>query len=594
MKKLSPGWNLDTIYLGGADSPGMLSDLQRAEQMAQRVLHLAQGGGRGAAGEVLLKRLLLDYFDALMLTGQLQAFVECLIAQDTSDRAAAVLAGRVDLIRGRLEAAHARIGFGLLDLGEDELEELLDCSELRRSGFPVREMRRSAERRMDAEREALANSLAVDGYHGWSRMYDTLVGGMKVRFESEDGNRSVSPGRAHNLMRSPSRRLRESVFSGWRDAWRSRKEPFAEVLNRLAGFRLSLYRERDWDSPLKETLEVNRTSRKTLEAMWEAVEQASPRLEPYLKARACAMGVPSLSWSDLAAPLSTDSQEISLQEAGEMVTGRFWEFSEEMGEFARRALEEGWVESEDREGKAPGAFCTGFPVIGQSRVFTTFGGDLSSAATLAHELGHAWHGHVLRALPYAARLYPMTLAETASTFAEALVAGAALEAAETDRDRIPVLDDMASEAVVMLMNIRARYLFETRFYAERAKGAPLPADRLSELMETAQREAYGDSLGEYHPLFWCSKLHFYDTSQPFYNWPYTFGYLFSMGLRARERSQGGGLAARWRSLLADTGSMTVEDLAREHLDADLTETAFWKSAVDEAVRPAEELTRLLP
>ncbi|MFO7949176.1 MAG: M3 family oligoendopeptidase [Candidatus Fermentibacteraceae bacterium] len=593
MERISPTWDLDSIYQGGSESPRMQADLQRADQMTKKVKGLAEGGCPGAGQKYGLKRLLLDYSDALMLTEQLDSFAECLLAADTTDRRAAIPAARVAVCRGRLEAAAVRIGFRLLELADDELGELLDCSELREVAFAACEMRRSAERRMDAGREALASSLAVDGYHGWSRMYDALVGEVRVSYDSGEGVRSVSAGQAHNLMRDPSRRLRKSVFEGWKRAWGERSEAFAEVLNSLAGFRLSLYRGRGWDSPLAETLEVNRTSQKTLEAMWEAVEAAAPRLGSYLAARAGRMGLPALSWYDLEAPMSADSGKLSLQEAAEMVAGRFREFSGEMGEFARRALEEGWVESEDREGKAPGAFCTDFPIAGQSRVFTTFGGDLSSAATLAHELGHAWHGHVLRDRPYMARLYPMTLAETASTFAEALVAGAALEAAGTETDRMAVLDGLAGEAVTMLMNIRARFLFETRFYRLRAGGAPLPASGLSELMEEAQREAYCDSLAEYHPLFWCSKLHFYDTRQPFYNWPYTFGYLFSMGLRARARDAGEGFAHRWRALLADTGSGTVEELARRHLDADLTDGGFWESAVAEAVRPAEELTRLL-
>jgi len=593
MERISPRWDLESIYKGGSESPRMQADLQRAEQMTKKVQGLAEGRCCGAVEECGLKRLLLDYSDALMLTEQLDSFAECLLAADTADRRAAIPAARVAVCRGRLEAAGVRIGFLLLELADDELEELLDCSELRQAAFAAGEMRRSAQRRMDAGREALASSLAVDGYHGWSRMYDTLVGELRVTYESGEGVRSVSAGRARNLMRDPSRELRKSVFEGWKRTWGERSEAFAEVLNSLSGFRLSLYRGRKWTSPLAETLEVNRTSRETLQAMWKAVEAAGPRLGEYLAARAGRMGLSSLSWYDLDAPIAAASEKLSLQSAAEMVVGRFREFSEEMGDFARRALEEGWVESEDRDRKAPGAFCTDFPVIGQSRVFTTFAGDLSSTATLAHELGHAWHGHVLRDRPYMARLYPMTLAETASTFAEALVAGAALETARTDMDRLAVLDALAGEAVTMLMNIRARFLFETRFYRRRAGGAPLPASGLSELMAEAQREAYCDSLAEYHPLFWCSKLHFYDTRQPFYNWPYTFGYLFSMGLRARARGAGKGFADRWRELLADTGSMAVEELALRHLDADLTETAFWRSAVDEAVRPAEELTRLL-
>jgi oligoendopeptidase F len=188
----------------------------------------------------------------------------------------------------------------------------------------------------------------------------------------------------------------------------------------------------------------------------------------------------------------------------------------------------------------------------------------------------------------------MTLAETASTFAENLVSSEMLEGVEDDlASRLCLLDDMASRAVTLMLNIRARFLFETRFYRERSKGGPLSSDRLCRLMEDAQREAYMGALDDYHPLFWASKLHFYATDAPFYNWPYTFGFLFSMGVWARARQEGDGFAGRYRRLLEDTGSMSVEELASEHLDADLTDAAFWDAAVAEAVAPAEEATRLL-
>src|SRR5690606_39678368 len=105
--------------------------------------------------------------------------------------------------------------------------------------------------------------------------------------------------------------------------------------------------------------------------------------------------------------------------------------------------------------------------------------------------------------------------------------------------------------VAFLMNILSRFLFERRFYEARAEG-PLTVEELNRLMVEAQREAYCDELGEYHPLFWPSKLHFYLTNQPFYNFPYTFGYLFSTGLYGRTQAEGPDFAQRYVALLQDT------------------------------------------
>lgn len=209
----------------------------------------------------------------------------------------------------------------------------------------------------------------------------------------------------------------------------------------------------------------------------------------------------------------------------------------------------------------------------------TYDGSASNVATLAHELGHAYHQAVMNDLPQMAQRYAMNVAETASTFAEMIVADAAVEQAETDEEKIQLLDDKLSRSVAFFMNIHSRFLFETRFYEERKRGI-VSTSRLNELMEEAQKEAYCGALADYSPTFWASKLHFHITGVPFYNFPYTFGYLFSMGIYARARQEGEGFEEQYVNLLRDTGRMNVEDLAKKHLDVDLTAADFWQDAID--------------
>ena len=105
-------------------------------------------------------------------------------------------------------------------------------------------------------------------------------------------------------------------------------------------------------------------------------------------------------------------------------------------------------------------------------------------------------------------------------------------------------------------------------------------------------EAFADALGDYDPTFWASKLHFYITGQPFYNFPYTFGFLFSAGIYARAQKEGASFAKKYADLLRDTGRMNVEDLAAHHLGVDLRRPEFWQSAVDEVLSDVELFLRL--
>lgn len=141
------------------------------------------------------------------------------------------------------------------------------------------------------------------------------------------------------------------------------------------------------------------------------------------------------------------------------------------------------------------------------------------------------------------------------------------------------------------MNIHARFLFETRFYEERKQGT-VTVEKLNELMLEAQKEAYCGALEEYHPLFWASKLHFFITGVPFYNFPYTFGYLFSLGIYAKALEEGKGYEEKYMALLQDTASMTVENLAEKHLQVDLTQKDFWEKAVHICLDDIDEFLEL--
>jgi oligoendopeptidase F len=262
-----------------------------------------------------------------------------------------------------------------------------------------------------------------------------------------------------------------------------------------------------------------------------------------------------------------------------------------MAKFAQQAFEERWIEGEDRPGKRPGGFCTSFPENHQSRIFMTYDDSQGAVSTLAHELGHAYHQSVMNDLPFMVQNYAMNVAETASTFAEMIVADAALKNAQTDEERIVLLENKLQNAISFFMDIHSRFLFETRFYDERKKGS-VSAERLNDLMLQAQKDAFHNTLDEYHPHFWASKLHFYSTGVPFYNFPYTFGYLFSAGVYAKALEEGTSFAAKYDALLRDTARMTTEELASKHLGVDLTQPEFWQSAVNMAVADAEEFLRL--
>lgn len=381
------------------------------------------------------------------------------------------------------------------------------------------------------------------------------------------------------------------MFVKWEEAWAKDAELCASALNHLAGFRLSVYEQRDWQKVLQEPLEINRMSEQTLNVMWDVIDQNKSLFLAYLERKAKLLGVPELTWTDVSAPLSQSNQTFTYEEAQTFIVDHFSKFSPQLAEFAQKCFRDRWIEVEDRPGKMPGGFCTSFPVSEQTRIFMTFSGTTSNVFTLAHELGHAYHQHVMRGVPVLLQSYAMNVAETASTFAELIVGDAAVQMANSNEERIALLEDKIQNSIAMYMNIHARFLFETRYYEQRKQGM-VSVEELNRLMETAQRDAFKNSLAGYHPYFWAAKLHFYITDVPFYNFPYTFGYLFSAGIYARAKQEGAGFAEMYVNLLRDTGSMRVEDLAAKHLGVELTQPEFWQSAVDLTLHDVREFLSL--
>ena len=590
MSRLKQTWDLESIFPGGSSSPELQGQLElvseKIDALNKQVEKLTPD-----LDVTEFKHLVESMQDVSMHLGQCSSFVSCLTAQNVQDAKARLLQGDLGQISATLGGVMTAIDHILVNIPEERWELLLKDPELAELDFPLTERRSVAKTKMDPKLEALVNDLAVDGYHAWSQLYNTIVGQMSIEVEREGKSEQLSMGQASNLLADPDPELRKTVFGKFEDAWANEAELCSSALNHIAGFRINLYKNRGWDDVLAEPLQVNRMQRATLDAMWDAVEAGKPHLVKYLERKAELLGLDQIAWYDLGAPVGDAGKEIPYEQAATFVVDQMRKFSPEIADFTQMAFDKNWVEAENRGGKRPGAFCTSLPLSKESRVFMTYSGTIKSLGTLAHELGHAYHGSVLKDAPLLLRRYAMNVAETASTFAELLVVDGAIQAAQNPQEKLGILEDKIGRSVSFFMDIHARFLFETRFYEARKKGL-VSSVQLNELMVKAQKDAFLDCLKEYHPHFWASKLHFYITRTPFYNFPYTFGYLFSAGVYARAKEEGPGFAKNYRDLLADTARMTVEELAMKHLGVDLTKPDFWEAAVKLSTDDVEEFLQL--
>ncbi|MDF1544512.1 MAG: M3 family oligoendopeptidase [bacterium] len=591
----APTWDLDSVFPGGSSS----------EQFKQHRLAVKQSL---AATDALVGQLPesidsanLDSWVKAVLKMQtdmenielILAFAGCLSSANVKDTEAMSIEAEGDLYYSEWQKIETIIQDKFLKLADEQWRLLVEQAEIKPVAFYLNEVRDLGQRKMSVDKESLALDLAVNGYHAWGRLYDKMSGDLKVQFEEKGQTTPMSLGQLATKMSDPDRSIRKQAFEKMTASWETQEELAAITLNSIAGYRLSLYKNRGWDDFMYEPLHNSRMEQKTLDTMWSVISRETPKLKPFIEAKKKLLGIDKFSWYDEFAPVGKADTQYTFEEAGQFIIDNMKDFSTDMADFVKMALDKRWVEAEDRADKRGGAFCTGMGHHRQSRVFMTYGGSFENLLTLAHELGHAYHGWVLKDSPYYATHYPMNLAETASIFAETLVTDAALAVTEDPQTKLMLLEQKIQSAYVMFCDIHSRYIFERSFYNARKEGV-VGASQLRELMVAAQKKAFGPLLDEtgYHPLFWCSKLHFYITGAAFYNFPYTFGYLFSGGVYDRAKKEGSAFAEGYRGLLADTGSMTTEDVAKKHLKVDLTEEEFWNNAVARSLSDIDEFVKL--
>lgn len=576
--KYAINWDLESIFAGGSSSENLQQELQQISTKMKEFHQLVDAFTPNAENQVeALTEILAVHEEIQKSFTECGSFIEALNSANIHDQQAKLLTGQLYSNLPAFQLAATILNKKFASYSEEDWQNLM--THFSQIAFRLSEMRRDGQELLDEQSENIINTLALDGQSAWSQHYDTIVASIQIPFNGE----MLSAGQAFNtMMSSQDKAVRQELFEKWEQAWSEKADIFADTLNHLDGFRLNNYKLHGIDDFLKQPLEYNRLDKETLDMMWGTIQKNKQPIIDFLTRKAQLFGKDKMDWQDQDAPIvlgDFEERRYTFDQAADFIVENFKKFSPKMSEFAQMAFDKAWIEAEDRPGKRPGGYCTSLPKSQESRIFMTYGESVNEVSTLAHELGHAFHSHVMWDLPTLNQDYAMNVAETASTFAELIVADATLKEAKTDEEKINLLDVKLQNAIAMFMNIHARFIFESNFYAARQKGL-VATDEITRLMVEAQKEAYIDGLGSYHPHFWAAKLHFFIDEVPFYNFPYTFGYLFSLGIYAKASQHTDGFEDQYIALLRDTASMTTEELAKKHLDTDLHQATFWQAGID--------------
>jgi oligoendopeptidase F len=516
------------------------------------------------------------YNDVARQAEELHAFVYATVSTDSRDEQAQAAMSELDDLDARLRPLLARLADWVCALDPRELGAVSTVA--RDHAGPLRQLADRAAHQMSEVAEGLYAELATTGSGAWARLHGAVTSQLSTTVTMPDGSTPQLPMPAvRGLAGHVDPAVRRAAYEAELVAWPQVAVPCAAALNAIKGEANAVNRRRHWPSPLDASLFANSVGRATFDAMQAAVHDALGDFRRWLRTKARLHGHGGgLPWWDLVAPAPSAGTELTWDDGLDIVGDAFRAYSPQLGALLERAVDDRWIDAEPRDGKVGGAFCMAVGG-GRSLVLLNWSGSPDATRTTAHELGHAYHNTTLAERTPLQRRLPMALAETASIFCETLVVDAGLRRL-TGPDRLALLDAELQAATQVVVDIHSRFLFESEVFARRQRRTLGPAE-LDELMGTAQAAAYGDGIDQTTALasMWILKPHYYRSH--FYNWPYTYGLLFGLGLFSRYRDDPDRFRAGYDDLLSRAGMDTAEELGAA-FGLDVTSEAFWSASLD--------------
>lgn len=560
-------WSLKELYDSFADQK-FIDDIDNIEIILNNMKDIPNSD----INEENLKHYLEAENELDDLIGKVYAFISLTMNANTQNQDAIKYASMIENILASFASTSAKIQKWL---GKYDLSKLSDPYILEHHYF-LEETKKNNSHLLDDESGEVLAKMKTTGSSAWLKYKDQLISSMKVTID----DKSYPLTEVLNMAYDKDVHIRKKAYEAEVNSYTSIEQGIASSLNAIKGEAITVAELRGYDSVLARTLEDSRMSQKTLDVLIKTIQKALPMFERFYKLKAEALGYQNgLPWYELYAPIGESHKEYPYEEGCQYVIKQFSSFSSHLGEFAKKAIENEWLDVYPREGKVGGAFCHNLHSIGESRFLLNYGNQFSDVITMAHELGHGFHGECLNNEYAINSDYPMPIAETASTFCETIVKKAALKEVD-EKEKINIVENELTDCAQVIVDIYSRFLFESRFIEQRKNG-PLSVEQIKELMINVQKEAYGNGLDHnyLHPYMWTWKPHYYEADYAFYNFPYAFGLLLAKGLYGLYQKQGSSFADTYETFLSLTGKNDLVDVGKS-VGIDLEDEAFWQNSID--------------
>ncbi|MGL6057622.1 MAG: M3 family oligoendopeptidase [Culicoidibacterales bacterium] len=589
-------WDLTPLYQDETD-PKIEEDIQTllgCYDEIQRILTTSD------AFEVkIVNQVLVLQQQASELASKLGAFANLSSSVNTKNLAAVNLLNRLQVELSDYANLDVLFSDYLAMASEELFEELFVIGGdplVMDHEYLLRKHREHARYLLTAKEEAVLAKMQLTGSRAWSQMRDQLTSGLTFTLQIDNEEQIFPISMVSKFLMDADADLRREAYERATQSYASVADSVAMALNAIKGESITEAKLRGYDSLLEQTLLDSHLQRETLDTMLRVMEQSLPIFQRYYAMKARLLGhVGGLKPYDFYAPLGKGKLDFDLEQGSNFVIETLANVHPQMSQFIAAAIEQAWVDFLPKADKVGGAFCQNIRGVGESRILMNYNGTYNDVSTLAHELGHAYHGHVLNQESILNTGYPMPLAETASTLNEIFIAEA-MKAKANDQTRFAMLNQELSTYALIHNGVYARFMFEDQVIKRREQGL-LSREEICELYRECEQKAYGEAvdLSESQGLAWVMTPHYFIPSFHYYNFPYTFGLLYAKGLYAKYLENPETFCEQYDTMLRLTGKAEIETVTQT-MGINVQDEQFWLDAIavmEQDVEAYEQLANKL-
>ncbi|HYV16509.1 MAG TPA: M3 family oligoendopeptidase [Conexibacter sp.] len=582
-------WDLEPL-VGGDGEAGVRALLEQASTRAEAFA--AAHAGKVAELDVDGLRAAMQELAALTeLVGRAGSYASLRFAVDTVEPAHGAL---LQHVQERATAIQTTLLFFELEwaaLEDEHAEALLADDSLAFCAHHLRSERRYRPHLLSEPEEKILSEKGISGSSAWARLFAELMSSLEVALPDAEGRPgSVSLEQALARLSGPDREERRTAAEAVTAALAPGLRTRAYIFNTLLHDKAVDDRLRGYPTWLTSRNLANEASDESVQALMSAVRARYDLPQRWYRLKAKLLGVERLADYDRAATVAQEDEHVAWADARTLVLDAYDGFAPQLGALARRFFDERWIDAPVRPGKRGGAFCSYTVPSAHPYVLLNYTARRRDVLTLAHELGHGVHAALAAPQGVFHQSTPLTLAETASVFGEALVFGRLLDAAATPDSRLSLLSEAVEGAIATVFRQTAMCSFEDLVHTARREEGELSVERIAELWTRTQEDLFGEAVEvtEGYRSWWSYIPHFVNT--PGYVYAYAYGQLLALSVYRRYQDEGATFVPAYLRLLAAGGSLPPHELGRI-VGVDLADPGFWDAGlalVEEQLVAAEQ------